>query len=57
MRKSKEVKAMKREAGFKYKQGKEKEAYTLWKEAEERKAEIAKAKEDHGTEQLGHISS
>ncbi len=41
MRKSKEVKAMKREAGFKYKAGKRKEAYEQWREAEERKAEIA----------------
>lgn len=57
MRKSKEVKEMKREAGFKYKQGKRKEAYALWRAAEERKVEITKAKEDHGTEQLGHISS
>ena len=41
MRKSKEVKAMKREAGLTYKQGKRKEAYEQWRQAVERKAEIA----------------
>ncbi len=33
MRKSKDVKAMKRDAGVLYRQGKKKEAYAMWEKA------------------------